>query len=141
MNQETLLYTLPQWLIFASVTASIYGWFEQKKVFRIIGPLLLIFLGIFALYAIIRGYFAAYYYLTPEEIMNEELAENVVTEIPFQAKLFPAYISFLFSTLFAIPALILQLKNKKLKNLFIITADLIALTGFFIIVGKLQAMN
>jgi hypothetical protein len=141
MNLETLLYILPQWLIFASVTASIYGWAEQKKAFRVIGPLLLIFLGIFSLYAIISGYFAAYYYLTPEEIIDEELAEDIVAEIPFQAKLFPAYISFISSGLFAIPTLILQLKNKKLKNLFLIIADLIALTGFFIIVGEIRAIN
>jgi hypothetical protein len=141
MNQDTLLYTLPQWLIFAAITASIYGWAEQKKSFTMIGPLIMILLGIFACYAIFSGYFADYNYLTPEEIMNKELGEPLPGELPFQARLFPAYLSFIFSGLLAVPAFILHWKNKKLKNTFTIITDLTGLTGFFIIVGELQNLN
>lgn len=141
MNQETLLYTLPQWLIFAAITASIYGWAEHKKVFRMIGPMIIIFLGVYAFYIIYSGYFDTFNYLIPDEVMNGELNENALVEIPFQAKLLPAYVSFIFSALFAIPALILQWREKKLKNLFMIIANLIALAGFFIIVGELQALK
>lgn len=31
MNNEILLYTLPQWFIFAGIIASVYGWVEHKK--------------------------------------------------------------------------------------------------------------
>jgi len=138
MDQNTLLYTLPQWLIFAAITASIYGWAEQKKIFSMIGPLLLISLGIFASFAIFRGSFSSFTYLTPEEIINEELSQDISSEIPIGAKIFPAYLSFIFSGILALPAFILQWKNKKFKNTFMIVSGLISLIGFFIIAGALH---
>ena len=135
---DTLLYTLPQWFIFAAVFVVVYGWMEEKKVFRIIGASILILLGIFSLFVIFGDSLAAGKFLTPNEIASEELADGIVDEIPFQAKLLPAYISFVLSAVLAIPAIILDIKNKKGYQWFIILAGLVSLFGFFVIVGILK---
>ena len=138
MNQDLLLYTLPQWFIFAGVIASIYGWAEHKKIFRMLGPLIFFLLGLFSLYSIVTGSFLAYHFLTPEEIINEEMEEEIIEEMPFVAQIFPAYIIFLFCGLLAIPAFILEWKDRKGKNLLIILTAVVGLLGFFIIVGALK---
>ncbi len=137
---DSFLYTVPQWIIFAAVVSIIYGWVEKKRPFRIIGVSILIALGIYAAYVLLSGYLAAYKFLTPYEIANEELElDTTFEEVPFQVKIFPAYISFLVTAALAIPALIFELlNNKKLFRLFIILAVLVALFGFFIIVGTLK---
>ena len=138
MNQDTFIYTLPQWFIFASVLVTVYGWVEGKKHFRIIGSVVLIFLGIFAIWSIVKGYFSASHFLTPDEIISEEMEEEVIDEIPFQAKLLPAYLSFIVSAVLSFPAIYFDWKNKKPTRLFYILAGLVALLGFFIIVGALK---
>ena len=140
MNQDTFLYTLPQWFIFASLIVIAYGWVEDKKNFRIIGSVGFILLGIFALYAISGGYFLASEFLTPEEIISEELEEKFIDDIPFLAQIFPAYISFLVSGILAFPAIYFDWKNKKPTRLFIVLAGLVSLFGFFIIVGALRSL-
>ena len=140
MNQDTFLYTLPQWFIFASLIVIAYGWVEDKKVFRIIGSAGFILLGIFALYAISSGYFLASEFLTPEEIISEELEEEFFEDIPFLAQIFPAYLSFLVSAILAFPAIYFDWKNKKPTRLFIVLAGLVSLFGFFIIVGALRML-
>lgn len=138
MNQDIFIYTLPQWFVFAALIVIAYGWVEKKKNFRLIGTTIFILLGIFAVYSIYAGYFAANEFLTPDEIMDEELEEENLTEIPFHVRLLPAYWSFVLSGLLAIPALYLDWKEKKPKKLFLILAGLAALFGFFIIVGELR---
>jgi hypothetical protein len=138
MNGNVFLYTLPQWFIFSSVIVMVYGWVENKKPFRIIGLLVLVALGLFAVYAITRGYFLSNQFLTPEEIMNEELEGELIEEIPFEGKLFPAYLSFVLSGFLALPAIYFDWKNKKPTRLFTILAGLVALFGFFVIVGALK---
>lgn len=135
---ETLLYTLPQWFIFAAVFVAVYGWVEHKKVFRVIGALILVLLGIFSLFVIFGDSLAAGKFLTLNEIASEELEDGIVDEIPFQAKLLPAYLSFVLSSVLAIPAIVLDIKNKKGYQWFIILAGLASLFGFFIIVGILK---
>ncbi len=135
---DTLLYTLPQWFIFASVFVAVYGWMEDKKVFRIIGASILILLGLFSLYIITGDFLAEGKYLSPDEIATQELTGEAVEEIPIQAKILPAYLSFLVSAVLAIPAIYLDLKNKKSYRLFIILAGLVSLFGFFVIVGVIQ---
>ena len=137
---DTFLYTLPQWFIFASVSVSVYGWIEGKKPFRIIGGSILIILGIYSLFILSGDYFAGNEYLTLEEIAREELDDDIIDEVPFQAKLFPAYISFVVSSIFALPAIYLDLKNKKRFKIFIILAGLISLFGFFVIVGAVRSL-
>jgi hypothetical protein len=132
------LYTVPQWLIFAAIIGMVYGWVEDKKVFRLIGAFVLVALGVFSLFVLMGDYFEAAKYLTPEEIANQELDENVPVEIPVVAKLFPAYLSFLLSTLLVIPAIFLDIKNKKNYRIFLIISSLVALSGFFVIVGVLK---
>jgi len=135
---DTFLYTLPQWFIFAAVFVAVYGWMEDKKAFRIIGASILVLLGIFSLFVIFGDSLAAGKFLTPNEIASEELADGVVDEVPFQAKLLPAYISFVLSAVLAIPAIVLDIKNKKSYLWFILSAGLMSLFGFFVIVGVLK---
>lgn len=137
---DSFLYTVPQWIIFASITAIIYGWAENKRSFRIIGTSILIVLGIYSLYVLLNGYLATHKFLTPYEIANEELElDTTFDEVPFQVEIFPAYISFLVTAVLAIPALIFELlNNKKLFRLFIVVTILVALFGFFVIVRTLK---
>lgn len=137
---DTLLYTLPQWFIFAAVFVAVYGWIENKKPFRIIGASILVLLGIFSLYVINSGYLAGAEFLTPGEIADIELDDATIEEIPFQAQLFPAYLSFIVSAILAIPALYLDIRNKKGHQWVILIAGLVALFGFFVIVGALQML-
>ncbi len=137
---DTLLYTLPQWFIFAGVIVVTYGWVEDKKPFRIIGALIFVLLGIYSLIILSGDYFAANEFLTPEEIASEELDGEIIDEIPFQAKLFPAYLSFIVAAVLALPAFFLDLKNSKKYRWFIVLAGLVSLFGFFIIVGALRML-
>jgi hypothetical protein len=135
---NTLLYTLPQWFIFAAVFVAVYGWIEKKRPFRIIGASIFILLGIFSIIILSGGYLAGGEFLTPGEIADKELDGEVVEVIPFQAKLLPAYLSFVVSAIIAIPAIFLDIKKKKSYQWFILAAGLAALFGFFVIVGVLQ---
>lgn len=137
---DTFLYTLPQWFIFAGIFVVTYGWIEDKKPFRIIGASILVILGIYALFILMGDYFAASKFLTPEEIASEELDNEIIDEIPFQLKLLPAYWSFVVCAFLALPAIFLDLKNNKKFRLFIILAGLTSLFGFFIIVGALRML-
>ena len=137
---ETFLYTFPQWLVFAGIFVTVYGWIENKRPFRIIGILLFILLGAFALFSISGDYFAGKEFLTTEEIASEEIDEEILNEIPFQAQLLPAYWSFFIAGIIAIPAMILELRNKSAYRILIVISGLIALFGFFIIAGALKAL-
>jgi hypothetical protein len=140
MGNNVFLYTLPQWFIFSSLLVIVYGWVEKKKPFRIIGLLIMIALGIFAVYAISKGYFLSSQFLTPEEIINEEIDGELIDEIPFEGMLLPAYWSFVLSGVLAIPAVFLDWKDKKPNRLLMVIAGLVSLFGFFIIVGALKFM-
>ena len=135
---DTFLYTLPQWFIFAAIFVVVYGWIEHKKAFRIIGTSIFVVLGIYSLFIITGDYLAAGKFLTPDEIVSKELIDEKFEEIPFQAKLLPAYLSFVVSAVLAIPAIFLDIKNKKSYQWFIAIAGLVSLFGFFIIVGVLK---
>ncbi len=133
---NTLLYTLPQWFIFAAIFGATYGWIEDKKTFRIIGAVIFVLLGVFSL-VIISGD-----YLTTNQILSasETIDNEIVDEIPFQAKLFPAYLSFVLSAVLALPAIFFDYKNSKKYRWFIILSGLVALFGFFVIVGAVKAL-
>lgn len=140
MYQDTIIYTLPQWFIFASILVTVYGWVENKKYFRIIGSVVMLLLGVFAVWAIAKGYFSASQFLTPDEIISEELEEEIIEEMPFQAQLFPAYLSFIVSAVLSLPAIYFDWKDKKPNRLFYILAGMVALLGFFIIIGALKTI-
>ncbi len=137
---DTLLYTLPQWFIFAAVFVITYGWIEDKKPFRMIGAVILFLLGLFSLYVFLGDSFAAQNYLTPEEIISEEIDEVIIDKMPFQAKLLPAYLSFIVASVLAIPAIILDFKDNRKYRWFFIIAGAIVLMGFFIIVSAVHSM-
>ena len=137
---DTFLYTIPQWFIFAGIFVVTYGWVEDKKPFRLIGASIMILLGVYSLIILSGDYFAAKDFLTPEEIASEELDEIIIDEIPFQAKLFPAYLSFVIASILALPAIFFELKNSKKYRWFIVLSALVSLFGFFIIVGALKTI-
>ena len=140
MNQDIFLYTLPQWLVFAGIISSVYGWVENKKVFRMLGPLLFFALGLFAVFIMLGDYFSSARFLTPEEMVNREMEEELFEELPFQARLLPAYLFFVLAGLLAIPAFLLEWKDRKGKNLLVVIATFVGLIGFFIIVGALRSL-
>ncbi len=140
MNQYMLLYTLPQWFVFAAIIACVYGWVEKKKIFRLLGPVLFFLLGLFATLTLWGDLFPAYEFLTPEEIVREEMENELDKEVPFQVMLFPAYLSFVLSGLLAIPSFILEWRSSKGKNLLVILTALTGLLGFFMIVGALRSL-
>lgn len=137
---DTLLYTLPQWFIFAGIFVITYGWVENKKQFRIIGSAILILLGIYSLYILLGDHLASGQFLSPEEIASEELDDEIIDEIPFQAKLIPAYWSFVVASILAIPSIILDLKDQQKYRLFVILAGLTSLFGFFVIIGAVRSL-
>lgn len=137
---NTLLYTLPQWFIFAGIFVITYGWVENKKSFRIIGSAILVMLGIYSLFLLFGESFAASEFLSPEEIASEEINDEIIDEIPFLAKLIPAYWSFVVAAFFALPAIILDIRDKGKYRLFILLSGLICLFGFFIIIGAVRTL-
>ncbi|NQU51012.1 MAG: hypothetical protein HQ522_00580 [Bacteroidetes bacterium] len=137
---DTLLYTLPQWFIFAGIFVVTYGWVEDKKPFRIIGATILVILGIYSLFVLTGDYFASGNFLTPEEIASEELDDEIIDEIPFQVKLIPAYWSFVVGAILAMPAIFLDIKNNKKYRLFILLSGLVCLFGFFVIIGAIRML-
>ncbi len=124
MNQ-VFLYTFPQWIIFAGLFMIIYGWIEKKKTLRLAGIASFILLGFFALWIISSG-----------KLATSALEETI--ESSTGRKLFPAYLSFLFSAMLAIPALLLDRKNRKYARLFIVLSAFAGLSGFFVIVNFLH---
>ena len=140
MNQDVFIYTLPQWFIFSAIAVIIYGWIEKKQAFRLIGLFIFVVLGVFSIYTIQAGYFSASHLLTPEELTERSMGDETYTNLPFQARLLPAYWSFVITALLAVPALYFDWKNIKPRKLFTILASLVALFGFFIIVGELRML-
>lgn len=137
---DVLLYTLPQWLVFAALFMVIYGWIENIKRFRLIGISIFILLGIFSLFVLLGDYLAVGKFLTPNEVASEELDDEILNEIPIQAQLLPGYWSFVIASLMAIPSLILDWADKKYSKLLVILTALVALAGFFIVVGTVRGM-
>ncbi len=137
---DTLLYTLPQWFIFAAIFVVTYGWVENKKPFRIIGAVIFVLLGVYSLIILSGDYFAATEFLTPEEITSEELDGEIIDELPFHAKLFPAYLSFVLASVLALPAIFFEIKNSNKYRWFIVLSALAALFGFFVIIGAVKTL-
>lgn len=137
---NTFLYTFPQWIVFAAVFMVVYGWVEHKKNFRLIGISVFIILGIISLVVLLGDFLAPGNVLSPEEIAAEELNDEILNAVPLEAKLLPGYLSFIVSSLLAIPALILEWADNKRARLFIILTSVVALLGFFIIVGTIRSL-
>ena len=137
---DTLLYTLPQWFIFAGIFVMVYGWVEHKKPFRIIGSAIFVLLGFYALFVLAGDSFAANEFLTLDEIASEELDDEITDEIPFQAKLIPAYWSFVCAAAVAVFSIFFDLKGNQKYRWFIVASGLIALFGFFIIIGAVKSL-
>lgn len=137
---DVFLYTFPQWIVFAALFGIVYGWVENKKAFRLIGLAFFIALGLFSLYVIFGDYLAPGKYLTPEEVMSEELNDEILNEAPIEAQLLPAYLSFIGSAVLAVAAMVFDWLNKKYNRLLIILASVVALLGFFIVVGAVRSI-
>lgn len=140
-NMEgTLFYTLPQWFVFSAILAIVYGWVEDKKIFMIIGQSIFVMLGIFAIWALTTDFFTMAKMGSPAEIAANELENQTGNALPFATRIFPAYIIFVASALFALPTLYFTWKEKKAAKVLIILNILLCLTGFFNIVSALKAL-
>lgn len=137
---QVFLYTFPQWIVFAALFVVVYGWVEDKKAFRITGEIMFILLGVFAAIVIFGNHLAAGNYLSPEEVMAEELDGEILNELPIEARLLPAYLSFLAAGILAIPGLYMVWKEHKRAQWLIVATALVALSGFFVIVGALRTV-
>lgn len=137
---QVFLYTFPQWIVFAALFVVVYGWVEDKKAFRITGEIMFILLGVFAAIVIFGDHLAAGNYLSPEEVMAEELDGEILNELPIEARLLPAYLSFLAAGILAIPGLYMVWKEHKRAQWLIVATALVALSGFFVIVGALRTV-
>ena len=137
---DTLVYTLPQWFIFAAIIAVSYGWIEDKKSFRIIGELIFVALGVFSLIILSGNYFAAKDLLSAEEIVSRDLDDEIIDKIPIQAKLFPAYLSFVAAGTLGLLAAFFDIKNNRKYRWVIVLAGLTALYGFFAIIGAVGTL-
>ncbi len=131
----TLIYTLPQWFIFAAVFGVTYGWIEKKRTFRVIGAITFVLLGIFSLFILSGDFFTSGQHIAHTEIVDKKDG----SDIPFQAKLLPAYLSFVLSAILALVAIFFDLRKSKKYRWFIIFAGLTALYGFFAIAGALKS--
>lgn len=138
MNSNYLLYTLPQWAIFAGITVIIYGWAEKKEVFERIGLVILILLGLFAAYILLSGILIPDKYLTPEEYVlpEEYLAED---DIPLEGKLIPAYWGLVASGILAILSLLLKFIKRGRARLFMVLSGILAIGMFFLILGVIKS--
>ncbi len=137
---NAILYTFPQWFVFAAIFVVIYGWIEDKKPFRLIGCFIFILLAAFSIYIIAGDFLEPGKFLTPEEVASEELDDIIMDEVPIEARLLPAYISFIAAGIIAIPSLFLDWKEKKYAKLFLVLTGFVALLGFFIIVGAIKSI-
>lgn len=136
---NALIYTLPQYFVFAALFVAVYGWVENKKAFRLIGIGIFILLGLYALYILLGDHLKPGSFLTPEEIASEELDDEIINEVPMEKRLFPAYICFLVSSVLALPCFFFEWKNKKAARILLVLTALIALAGFFITVAAVQS--
>lgn len=137
---DTFLYTLPQWFILAGIFVITYGWIEHKKVFRLIGISILLALGIYSVIILLGDWFAASSFLTPDEIATQELEDETINDIPFQAQLFSAYLSFVVAAIVSVAAFIFEWKDHKWGRYLIVASGIIVLYGFFIIVGAIKSV-
>nr|WP_319512223.1 hypothetical protein [uncultured Draconibacterium sp.] len=137
---DVFLYTFPQWIVFAALFGIVYGWVENKKSLRLIGLAAFIVLGLFSLYVILGDFLAPGQFLTPEEIMHEELNDEIINEAPIEAQLLPAYLSFIGASVLALTAFVLDWLDKKQYKLLTVIAGLVALLGFFIVVGAVRSV-
>lgn len=133
---NALLYTLPQWLIFAAFFGVVYGWIEDKKLFRAIGMGVFVLLGIFSVYIISGGY------LAPGAVSSAPLPETATENgqaVYVETRLLPAYLSFIVASVLAVLGVIFDLKNMKYARMVIVVTGLTALVGFFIVVGIIRS--
>ena len=132
-----LLYTLPQYAIFAGITVIIYGWAEGKEVFERIGLVLFVLLGFFAVYILSSGVLIPDRYLTPGEaaIPEEFLTEE---DISVEGKLIPVYWGLILSGLLALAAFLMKLLGRKKARLVMVIAGAVAIGMFFMILAAIK---
>lgn len=135
------LYTFPQWVVFAALFSIIYGWVENKKEFRITGLIILVAMGLFSIFVLAGNYLAPELYLSPDELMPNKIDEETTNTVPMEKQLLPAYLSFIASSALALGALLLDWFNKKQYRMLTVLTGLVALIGFFIIVGAVRSVS
>jgi hypothetical protein len=137
---ETLLYTIPQWFVFSGLIVIVYGWVEDKKTFRLLGFGIFFLLALFSIWRIANGSFAPGNFLTPDEVADQELNNELNETVPLLAKILPAYLFFVVTGLFSVISFWLDLKDIKWAKLLTILTGSVAIVGFFIVVGAVKGI-
>lgn len=134
------LYSIPQWVIFVSLVVIIYGWVEHKKVFGLLGSSFFILLALFSIFAISKGYFVFNNYLSPEEIISQEMEETGldIPGLPVQARLLPIYWGLIISGALACITFFLEWNEKKNIKLFKILLGGFSIGLFFMILAVIK---
>ncbi len=134
------LYSIPQWVIFVGLVVIIYGWVEHKKVFGLLGSLFFIVLALFSIFAISSGYFVFNNFLSPDEIISQEMEETGldIPGLPMQAKLLPIYWGLILAGVLACITFILEWKEKRHIKLFKILLMIFSIGLFFILLAVIK---
>jgi hypothetical protein len=137
METNYLLYTLPQWTIFAGITVIIYGIAEDKEVFERVGLVILALLGFFSAYVLASHLLLSDKFMSPAEYA---LPEEMVTEddLSVEGKLIPAYWGIMLMALLAIVSLVLKILKKKRARLIMYFAVGVAVGTFFLILAAIK---
>ena len=136
MDLSYLFLTAPQWLIFVSLVAIIYGWIEQKRIFWQIGCVSLFLLGLFALYAILNGLVAPDLYVAEDELQIENID---LTELPRELHLIPIYWSLVLNGLLSFITLVLMKSKTTWYKWMTVGTMLVSLGIFFMLFDALKA--
>lgn len=134
MDTSYIVYTIPQWAIFASLIIIIYAWIEKKNVFNFIGLGLIILLGIYSLWALYVGLVFPNVYF-PDEFPYNELTEE---ELPRETILYPVYWLIVCLGVLALVSFILELFKKRAGMILRIICCVLGLTIFFLLSGILK---
>jgi len=134
MISNFIIFTVPQWAIFAAVTVVIYGWVEQKKAFGLVGSGILIALSLFAGWAIYTGMLIPEgFFDTKDALDGEELF--LPDELPMEGKMLPFYWGLIVNGFVALGAFSAEVTNKKPAKTLKILMSIIALLLFFGMIG------
>ncbi len=126
--------SIPQWTIFAAITAIIYGWVEDKKAFGLLGTALFALLGIFAGYTIYAGLLMPdEWFNTAENFGGEELFD--FDELPLEGRMLPLYWAMVVNGVAGFSATIAEWLNYRYARHLKVLIGTFGLVIFFGIIG------
>ncbi len=131
-----LLLIIPQWVIFVSIIAILYGWVEKKKVFGQMGCIGLALLGLFALLSILLGIATPDLYVNETEFPFDEFEPD---ELPKEMHIIPIYWGLVINGIVSLVTIILDWLKKKGLKIMVPISVLVSLALFFMLLEALRA--